>query len=253
MNSIRIHTDSSVHSTNSTGPRIVSSHIPDLSDASISRFIERADIKPDSRILVSIPAGPNRTKNLVPALSLISKVTNISPHTTVVVDVAIDTSESVDSLLAKEIDTGLPSLEQLQQYLPLISKPPMLIRPRMQPVTNSVQETIFAMRDAASSGITHLIAPRTSRALSARITRGLKHYGPTFEGTELQVATAPSHDLVIDRASGHLKRKASEMLSFVISETAHFISPDLFEQLTERKGFFGAVARIAQKHKLKSF
>lgn len=239
--------------TDAGRPRVVNAHIPDLSTATISRLVERAQIEPGSHILLSIPAGPNRAKNLVPALSLASHVRQHTPGVSFTVDIAIDDNEPLHQILDGNPAKGIPGLAQLQEHLPVLGESFVAIRPRIQPVSNSVMEAVIAMREAAENKLTHVIAPRSSRPVSARITRGLKHYGDELGTSSVKIASAPSHALHIDAGSGHLKRAGLEWFSLITTEVANLISPSLFEQLIERKGIFGTIARFAQKQKLKSF
>src|SRR5690606_36320386 len=144
------------------------------------------------------------------ALSLASCVLQQTPGVAITVDVAIDDNEQLHQILDGDSAKCIPGLVQLQEYLPVLGDSIVAVRPRMQPVSNSVMEAVIAMREAAENSHTHVIAPRSSRPVAARITRGLKHYGYELRGSSVKIASAPSHALHIDESSGHLKRAGLE-------------------------------------------
>lgn len=233
-------------------PVLERSHVSDLSTASIHSLVDCLQIDSQSKVTVSLPAGTNRMRTIRPAIDLAVRLTQVAPVHLVTLDIAVDTNEVFQKNRIRNFPEELPAISELRTYLPAMTQQRVRAEERMQPVSNSVMETILAMREAVASGSTHFIVPRHSLPLVLRVQRGLEHYSKDLVNKSLKAVAVIQH--VADPTLPFTaKQKAWEWTSLFIAESMYRLSSAFYEQQVERKGAIGALSRLVQKVKLRSF
>lgn len=201
-------------------------------------FVERLGLEPDSKLLLMLNAGTNRSHNKEAAVQIAETAKTKQPGADVTIVVLVDDLE-----LSRRSLTDPAQFDQFREIKEKGEKVGANVVPYVQRIANSELEGRFAVSKYDLPEFDVMVVPLQDGSLARRVKIGIEDglsEGAIARGKSIHVVHHPE-DLSV-------KERIGELSSLAFTATVRTLGQDIRDVL-EQKGPIGALYKLAQQVK----